>query len=174
MGKQAEPDAGAIYRFYRGELRRLFAPITISNSICFSPDGRSAYFSDTYCARVMRVSLDKDGWPDAAPVTFLDMTDAGLNPDGAVTTADGDVLVAQWGAARVAQYGPDGAFKAAFPLPTDHITCPALGGPDMATLFATSALQGLSLDQAKAQPEAGQTFAIDTQLEGLPAPQVIL
>lgn len=174
MGKQAEPDAGAIYRYYRGELRRLFAPVTISNSICFSPDGTLAYFSDTYCGRVMQVRLDADGWPNAAPEKFLDLTAEGLNPDGAVTTAQGDVLIAQWGAARVAQYGPDGVFKASFDLPTDHITCPALGGPDMSTLYATSALQGLSLGQGEAQPDAGRTFAIETDLTGLPAPQVIL
>lgn len=174
MGKQAEPDAGAIYRFYKGELRRLFAPITISNSICFSPDGTHAYFSDTYCGRVMRVRVDEDGWPSSAPVKFLDFAAQGLNPDGAITTADGDLLIAQWGQARVAQYGPDAQLKAVFELPTDHITCPALGGPNLSTLFATSAQQGLSREQCASQPQAGQTFAIDTQLKGLPTPQVIL
>lgn len=174
MGKNAEPDAGAIYRYYRGEMRRLFAPITISNAICFSPDGHFAYFADTYYGRLMRVQLDEEGWPSGAPEKFLDLSIDGLNPDGAITTADGDLLIAQWGAARVAHYGADGVFKSSFAMPTDHITCPALGGPAMTTLFATSALQGLSLDQAVLQPRAGQTFAIETELTGLPAPQVIL
>jgi sugar lactone lactonase YvrE len=47
MGKTHAPNAGAIYRYYRGELRRLFAGLTIPNAICFSPDGQSAYFTDT-------------------------------------------------------------------------------------------------------------------------------
>ena len=42
MGVFAEADAGAIYRYYKGELRKLFAPITISNAISFSPDGLHA------------------------------------------------------------------------------------------------------------------------------------
>lgn len=174
MGKQAESDAGAIYRYYKGELRRMFAPLTITNSICFSPDGRVGYFSDTHFGLVMQVPLDSDGWPAEAPVKYLDLSDEGLKPDGAIITASGDMLMAQWGAARVAQYGPDGAFKTSFALPTDHVTCPAMGGSDMSTLFVTSALQGLSVAQGQAQPDAGRTFAIETGLKGLPAPQVIL
>jgi sugar lactone lactonase YvrE len=42
MGKQAEPGLGAIYRLYRGELRRMFHPVTIPNAICFAPDRASA------------------------------------------------------------------------------------------------------------------------------------
>src|SRR5690606_25768381 len=38
MGKQAQSAAGSIYWFFRGEVRKLFADITIPNSICFSPD----------------------------------------------------------------------------------------------------------------------------------------
>ena len=34
--------AGAIYRFYKGELRLLFPGISIPNAICFSPDGKIA------------------------------------------------------------------------------------------------------------------------------------
>ncbi|WP_342775032.1 SMP-30/gluconolactonase/LRE family protein [Litoreibacter halocynthiae] len=174
MGKQAELESGAIYRFYKGELRRLFAPITISNAICFSPDGTVAYFTDTYYSRVMCVPLDAKGWPRAAPKLFLDLSQDGLNPDGAITTADGDVLIALWGAARVARYNKFGDFQGSYDMPTDHITCPALGGPDMATLFATSAQQGLSATKRQAQPDAGKTFSVDTDLRGLPAPRIIL
>ena len=174
MGKQAELEYGAIYRFYKGELRRLFAPITISNAICFSPDGSLAYFTDTYYSRVMSVALDKDGWPRAAPHLFLDLSKQGLNPDGAVTVSNGDILIAQWGAANVAHYNKFAEFKGSFDMPTDHITCPALGGPDMSTLFATSAQQGLSATKRLAQPDAGKTFSVNTDLRGIPAPRVIL
>jgi sugar lactone lactonase YvrE len=35
MGLKAEPNSGSIYRFYKGELRKLHQNITIPNSICF-------------------------------------------------------------------------------------------------------------------------------------------
>lgn len=174
MGKNTEPDAGAIYRYYKGELRRLFAPITISNAICFTPDGAYAYFTDTYYARVMKVALDPDGWPCAPPSRILDLSKEGFNPDGAITTADGELLIAQWGASNVAHYGPFGNLRGTFDLPTAHITCPALGGPKLSTLFVTTAQQGLSPEARAAQPDAGKTFAIETPLRGTPAPQVLL
>src|SRR3989338_6198121 len=44
MGKKAEAGAGAIYRYYRGELRQLFAVLTIPNSISFPAGGAFAHF----------------------------------------------------------------------------------------------------------------------------------
>jgi len=68
MGINAEEGAGAIYRYYRGEVRKLFDGITISNAICFSPDGSHAYFCDTKTRKIMRQPLaDKDGWPKGDP-----------------------------------------------------------------------------------------------------------
>lgn len=174
MGKNAEPDAGAIYRFYKGELRRLFAPVTISNAICFSPDGVYAYFCDTRFQRVMRVVLDDQGWPAAPPVRFLDLTEEDLNPDGAIVATDGSLLNAQWGAGRVARYSNEGHFIEAFLLPTDHVTCPAFGGPELKTLFATTARQGLSAQALLSQPDAGQTFRFETTLSGQKEPQILL
>ncbi|GFE62951.1 SMP-30/gluconolactonase/LRE family protein [Litoreibacter roseus] len=172
MGKNAEPDAGAIYRFYQGELRQLFAPITISNAICFAPDKSCAYFTDTPTQKIMKVLLDDaTGWPNAAPNVFLDLASDDINPDGAIVTTDGRLINAQWGAARLAVYDPSGTMSKTIEMPTDHITCPALGG---GFLFATSARQGLTNAQKKEQPDAGKTFAIATDLKPQPEYLVIL
>ena len=109
MGIGAEPGAGAIYRYYRGEVRQLFAGLTIPNAICFSPDGGHAHFTDTPTRRIMRQRLSaRDGWPEGEPEPWLDLAPEGLNPDGAVIDAEGNFWNAQWGAGRVACYDPDG------------------------------------------------------------------
>ena len=93
MGKGAEPGAGAIYRYYRGAVQRLFHPITISNAICFAPDRSVAYFTDTPKGIVMRQALNADdGWPEGDPEPWLDLRAEGLNPDGAVVDAEHEVL----------------------------------------------------------------------------------
>ncbi|MGR3361574.1 MAG: SMP-30/gluconolactonase/LRE family protein [Paracoccus sp. (in: a-proteobacteria)] len=150
MGKRAEPGAGAIYRYYRGAVAPLFTAITIPNAICFAPDGRRAYFADTPTGRIMTVALDAQGWPDGAPEVFADLAAEGLNPDGAQTDAQGGVWNAQWGAGRVARYRPDGTFDRAIAVGGRHASCPAFGGPDFATLFVTTARQGIEA------PDAGQ------------------
>ncbi|WP_299678313.1 SMP-30/gluconolactonase/LRE family protein [uncultured Roseobacter sp.] len=174
MGRTAESGAGAIYRFYQGRLQRLFSEITISNAICFAPDRSCAYFTDTTTKRVMRVALDRNGWPEGDPAVFLDLTPDGLNPDGAVVDKSGAVWIAQWGAARVTAYSGEGTFLRAVALPARHTTCPAFGGPGFRTLFVTSARQGLSAAVAHDQSPHGQTFAISGVAEGLPEPRVIL
>jgi sugar lactone lactonase YvrE len=168
MGKEAEPDLGAIYRYHKGALRQLYAPITISNAICFSPDRCFAYFTDTMKRTVMRQRLDSDGWPAEEAEMLIDLRTERLNPDGAVVDQDGFLWIAQWGAGRVARYGADGHFVSTIEFPATQITCPAFGGTERTTLFATSAAVGVN------EPEAGKTFAIKTEFQGQQEHQIIL
>lgn len=173
MGKKAETGAGAIWRWYRGELRPLFREISIPNSICFAPDGTSAHFSDTTQGKVMKVALDSAGWPKGEPVVWLDLARAGLNPDGAVIDAEGRFWNAQWGAGRVACYGADGSFLQAVETPgATQTSCPAFGGPDLTTLFVTTALEHMDAEARARHPASGQVFAFPNVAQGLPEPQV--
>lgn len=168
MGIDAEDDAGTIYRYYKGELRRLFAPITISNAICFAPDGKTAFFTDTPTQQIMRVSLDQDGWPRDEPSVHIDLQGTEFRPDGAVVDRDGNLWSAQWGAGRVAGYDPHGAFIEAFPFDAAQTTCPAFGGADMQTLHCTSA--GIGKDGEN----DGKTFVTPTKYTGQKEHRVIL
>ncbi len=168
MGIKAEPGAGSIWRFYRGELRRLFADITVSNAISFHPDGMSACFADTDTQKIMRVALDADGWPFGTPEVFIDLTNTDLRPDGAVFDAAGNLFCALWGAARIAVYDPQGAQIDNFPIPGAQSTCPAFGGDDLTTLYCTTAAVGLD------GPDDGMTYAATTSYTGQAEHRVIL
>lgn len=170
MGKRAEKGAGAIWRWHRGELRRLYPGITIPNAISFAPDRASACFTDTVTKQVLRVALDADGWPKGAPECWLDLTRDGLNPDGAVFDAAGNFWVAQWGAGRVVAYAPDGQFLQAVDFPAPHTSCPAFGGPDMRSLFCTTARQGRTIPHDL----DGATFVTSAPAQGLPEYRVSL
>ncbi len=175
MGKQAEPGAGAIYRFWRGELRQLVTDITISNAICFPPVKPCAYFCDTVSKKVMRWDLNPEtGWPVGESSVFLDLQRDGLNPDGAVVDADGNIWIAQWGSARVAVYDAAGQFLHAVPIDAMHTSCPAFGGNDLTTLFCTTAREGLSAEAIEAQPANGMTFSVPNSGQGQAEHRVIL
>ncbi|MEM9576623.1 MAG: SMP-30/gluconolactonase/LRE family protein [Pseudomonadota bacterium] len=174
MGLNAETGAGAIYRYYQGTLRKLFAEITISNAICFAPDRSTAYFTDTARGQVMKVALDREGWPTGEPAVFVDLRSDGLNPDGALVDAEGNLWIAQWGTSQVAGYSPEGAFIDAIPLPARHVTCPAFGGADFGSMFVTSAKQGLPEDIIAGSPQQGMTFVIGGVTRGVAEPRVLL
>lgn len=169
MGKAAEPGAGSIWRWHRGETRRLYAGLTIPNGIAFAPDGRSACFTDTVTRQVMRVALNGAGWPMGAPVAWLDLSAEGLNPDGAVIDAEGRYWVAQWGAGRVAAYAPDGTLSQVVAVPAAHASCPAFGGAGLSDLYCTSARQGLD----RPGPLDGATFVLEGVAKGQAEPQVL-
>ncbi|MEL6549555.1 MAG: SMP-30/gluconolactonase/LRE family protein [Pseudomonadota bacterium] len=169
MGVKLEPEAGAIYRFYRGHLRKLYGKITVPNAICFAPDRSAAYWCDTEDQRIMRQSLSaEDGWPDGTAETLIDLRGTEFRPDGAVTDADGNIWNAQWGSARVACYAPDGRFLRAVSVGGAQSSCPAFGGPDLSTLFVTTAAEGLTGDAE------GRTYMIEDAGRGRTEYQVIL
>ncbi|SNR27592.1 SMP-30/gluconolactonase/LRE family protein [Puniceibacterium sediminis] len=170
MGKGAEHQAGAIYRFYKGELRLLYPDITISNAICFAPGGAYAYFADTPTGIIRRVTLDDDGWPASEPEDWLDLSSEGLRPDGAVCDGQGNLWNAQYGAGRVACYSPEGQFMTALGVAAAQTTCPAFGGADLTTLFVTSAAYGA----ADNDPLGGVTFSVATGYKGQAANRVLL
>jgi len=175
MGINAEMEAGAIYRYYRGELTRLYAPITIANAICFSPDRQFAYFADTNTQKIMRQKLEqKDGWPQGDPELWLDLGPGKWFPDGAVVDEEGNFWNAQWGGFRVACYSPEAEFIRAISFAAAQTSCPAFGGAELSDLFCTSATTGLSQPDLLAHPDSGKTFVARNAAKGQREYQVIL
>jgi sugar lactone lactonase YvrE len=166
MGIHEQTPIGAIYRFYKGELRTLYPGIAIPNSICFAPDGTTAYFTDTATQQIMRQPLDSHGWPKGDPTLHVDLRGTGLWPDGAVVDAGGNLWVAIWGAARVTVFNPEGQEIASYDFPAAQTTCPAFGDEDHSTLFVTSAAVGLSQPHVADHPASGQTFVMPTGTKG--------
>ncbi|MGP1357611.1 SMP-30/gluconolactonase/LRE family protein [Roseicyclus sp.] len=173
MGKNAEKGAGALYRYYRGEVVTLRDGITIPNATCFAPDGRTAYFADTDEHIVWRIPLDGEGWPEGEWQVWLDHRESGINPDGAVVDADGRFWCAEWGGSRVACYSPEGDLIEEIALDVPQPTCPAFGGPDLSTLHVTSARQGLPSDAMDEAPRSGMTLAVATRARGQAEHRVI-
>ncbi|TBU97618.1 SMP-30/gluconolactonase/LRE family protein [Phytopseudomonas dryadis] len=175
MGLEAQPQGGAIHRYYRGELRCLFPGISITNAICFSPDRRFAYFADTARDLIWRQPLDeRHGWPLGEAERFIDCARQGVHPDGAVVDSQGRLWNAQWGASRVACYDPAGRFLHAIGLPASQISCPAFGGAGLSTLFVSSAREGMSAEELAREPDAGKLFAVELQVRGQAEHRVIL
>jgi sugar lactone lactonase YvrE len=174
MGKEAEEGAGALYRYFRGEVRKLYQDLTIPNAICFSPDHGHAYFADTHVGVIWKQPIDRAGWPSGRSEVFADFSKVGLNPDGAVCDAEGNLWIAQWGAWRIACHGPDGRFRHALACGAAHTTCPAFGGPDLSDMFVTSATQGLSDGALDFQPGGGRTWVAELGVKGQAEHRVVL
>lgn len=174
MPKAEDGPTGAIYRYYRGELRKLYPNIAIPNAISFHPDGKTACFADTAQGIVWRVGLDADGWPTTKREIYIDFKPLGLNPDGAVFDAEGRFWCAHWGAGIIAAYDTQGRQVDRVEVPARQSSCPAFGGADFGTLFCTSAQKGLDSAVLAGEPTNGQTFALRGIAKGRAEYRVIL
>jgi sugar lactone lactonase YvrE len=174
-GRPFKEGAGSYYQYKRGKLQLIYADVSIPNSTCFSPDGGTAYFSDSVTRKIMRVRIGADsGLPIAEPEIFVDLGDVQKVPDGSVVDSEGCVWNAEYGGSRVVRYTPDGEVDRIVTLPVSQVTCPCLGGEDLKTLFITSAHQGMKAEQRAEHPLSGSCFAVRVDVPGLPETPVTL
>lgn len=173
MGWNAETGAGSIYHYRAGELRLLYSDISISNAICFSPDGATAYFADTGRRKVMRVAVDpQNGLPIGEPELYLNEFPAGASPDGAVIDDQGNIWIALWGGSQIAGYTPQGEMLTSIVLPASQPSCPAFIGPDARQMLVTSAAVGI--DKTEQEDQSGKTFIVDLPFKGRFEPDVLI
>jgi len=166
-GSMAESEAaagqGSLYRLDgNGRVSRQETGITISNSICWSPDGSVFYFADTPRRTIWHYACDAGGAISNRRV-FAE-TPPGAFPDGATVDAEGFIWCAHWGAGQVVRYAPDGRIDRRLEVPARQPSCVALGGPDLDLLFVTSA----RIDLNDAAPGDGDVFITQAGVRGLP------
>ena len=63
---------------------------------------------------------------------------------------------------------PKGQLLARIPTPAQRPTGLCFGGPDLRTLFLTTARSGLGPDALKRDPDSGAVFALRVEVPGLP------
>lgn len=161
---------GSIYRLHPDlRLETVATELTIPNAICFSPSGDKAYFADTPSGAIEVVSILNGHIGPRR--TFAAAGIAAGKPDGATIDAEGYVWNARFGAGTLARFAPDGTLDQLVELPTAHPTSCTFGGPDLATLYVTTARQGLDAHALAEQPLAGSVLAFEPGPRGLPEPE---
>ena len=80
--------------------------------------------------------------------------------------SEGHVWVCHWGASRVTRFAPDGSIERIVPVPTAQVTKCAFGGPDLTTLYITTAAIGRD---PHIDVMAGHLFKVETGIRGLQA-----
>lgn len=168
------PGSAGLYRFSAdGSWARVLSGVGCSNGIGFSPDGTVMYYTDTVTGTILRYDFDVATGDIRNASVFA--TDDDCSPDGLTVDADGYVWGAKWDGSRIVRYGPDGSVDRVIPVPVQRPTSLAFGGPDLRTLFITTAMIDLTESQRAAQPLAGRLLVIDDPgATGLPEPVTVL
>ena len=163
---------GSLWRLdVNHEATPVLSGITVSNGLCWSPDGSLMYFVDTPTREIQCFEYDQvSGTPQNPRILVKTDPDGGW-PDGSITDSEGCIWNAEWDGARVVRYTPDGEIDRIVRVPARRATCVAFGGPDLKTLYITSAWDRMSEDEREEWPLSGNLFAIDVDTPGLPDPK---
>jgi sugar lactone lactonase YvrE len=164
---RAGAESAALYRFDSRGLSVQETGVRIGNGLCVSPDGGTLYFADSPRQSIHAYDLDQATGALSGRREFATVAEG--YPDGAAVDRQGCLWSARWGAGRLVRHAPDGSVLDLLPLPVQHPTCVAFGGPDLRLMFVTSAQHGPT---APEDPSAGSVLLFKSDVAGLPGQRI--
>jgi sugar lactone lactonase YvrE len=165
-GEAAE--TGAIYRLGADGICQRESPLyAITNGPALSPDGRTLYHADTLGGIVYACDVSDDGHL-ANRREFTRIASGEGYPDGPTVDSEGCLWIGLYMGWGVRRYSPAGELLETVRFPVDAITKIAFGGLDLKTVFATTANKHCSPADLEKTPLAGDLFAFESAVPGLP------
>ncbi len=120
-------------------LHEAFGPVTNSNGIIWSSDGRTVYYIDTPRREVLAFDYEHGHLRNMRGVISTAHIDS--SPDGMTIDADGNLWIAFCHGACVACFDPaTGTELRRVDLPCLETTACAFGGPDLEDLYVTTGI----------------------------------
>lgn len=181
IGTMYEPrdqPAAEMYVLARDNLRCAWrGGMTNSNGLAWSLDGRTMFHADTTSHRIDCYDFDVATGEHSNRRTILtfpsDKTapDYGGRPDGATMDAEGMYWVAMFEGGRVLRISPAGEILREIKLPVRCPTSVCFGGPDLRTLYITSASHGRSSEEIAQYPHTGKVLSVRLDVAGREEPE---
>lgn len=135
--------------------------IGIANTVAWSPDHKRFYFADTTLNTVYVYDYDESTGNIGGERRFFTGFDRG-HPDGSTVDSQGYLWNCRYGGHCIVRVAPDGVIDRVIEMPVSNITTCTFGGPDLTTLYVTSA------GMASGEQLGGGLFAIETNIQGQP------
>ena len=135
----------------------------ISNTLAWSPDRLHFYFGDSLANTVWVYDYDPSTGNISNETPFLQNFSRGL-PDGSTVDAEGYVWNCRFSGGCMVRVTPDGKIDRIVEMPVRNVTTCTFGGPDLKTLYITTA----ATDAAPSDRLAGGLYALETDVQGQP------
>jgi L-arabinonolactonase len=177
FGPHGEPIAiersdGALYRFDPdGSVHTMEENLGVPNTLAWSPDLARFYFADSLRGQIYAYDFDADSGAARNKRAFFEAPEHGI-PDGSAIDSDGCLWNVRWDGAAILRITPHGKLDRLINLPVPRPTSCAFGGPNLDTLYVTSATNGLTAAQREEFPLSGSVFAIAGVGQGVRVPRL--
>jgi len=135
-------------------VHEVFGPVTNSNGIAWSADGRVVYYIDTPRREVLAFDYEDGHFHNLR--TVVDTSDQDASPDGMAIDAEGNLWVAMCHGGCVRCFSPEsGEELRRVELPCVETTACAFGGEGLDELYVTTGLH-----KSLVEEEAGRLFVV--------------
>ena len=152
-----ERRSGGLYRVdAHARVTPLLSGQGIVNTLLWAENDTALLTADSLDGVIYRYPIQADGSLGERTV-WAAQHERGT-PDGSAMDAEGYAWNARWGGDCLIRFAPDGSVDRIIDLPLSHPTSCVFGGPDMTTLFVTSARpdsDALAWDGGVLQVETG-------------------
>lgn len=157
----SDPHLGTLYRVRSdGGVTVQDRDLGISNTLCWSPDETVFYFGDTLQNTIFAWDYDVTTGEITNKRPFFAGFERG-RPDGSAIDSEGYLWNARYGGSCIVRVAPDGSVDRVIDMPVSNLTSCTFGGPDLKTLYVTSAAQPGEL-------HAGSVFSMAVDVAGQP------
>ncbi|KRW69978.1 SMP-30/gluconolactonase/LRE family protein [Stutzerimonas nitrititolerans] len=130
--------SGGLFRIDAdGKVTQLLSDLGIANTLLWSAEGDCLLSADSLDGVIYRYAIKADGSLGECEI-WAGVQVRGI-PDGSVMDAQGYVWNARWDGHCLMRFAPDGSLDRIIELPVSHPTSCVFGGPELTTLFVTSA-----------------------------------
>ncbi|MFO2466280.1 SMP-30/gluconolactonase/LRE family protein [Pseudomonas sp. 15FMM2] len=137
---------------------RLLQGLGIPNTLLWNDEATHVHFGDSLDGTLYRYPIQTDGQLGPAKVWFGPHGRGG--PDGSAMDVEGYIWNARWDGSCLLRLSPEGAVDRVIELPVSRPTSCVFGGPDLTTLYITSAASPLN------HPLDGAVLAIEVDIPG--------
>jgi sugar lactone lactonase YvrE len=170
MAYSNQTTQGSLYRLDPDlSVHKMLGEIGIANGIVWSLDNQIMYYIDSVANTVRAFDYELATGNISNGRVVIRTDGLGL-PDGMAIDAEGMLWVAHFGGSCVRRWNPHtGQVIGVIELPASQITACAFGGPDLATLYITSAAIGLDDADLQREPHAGGLFMATPGVKGVPS-----
>lgn len=169
---EAAPIAAIYCLNAQHEVQKKLHGFTVSNGLAWSLDNRTLYICDSPQGKIYQYEFDLESGHVGACRIFAQVAVSEGYPDGLTVDSEGYVWSCHWDGWRITRYKPSGEIDSVLSMPVPRPTSCCFGGPDLKTLYVTSASLGLSHAVLEDAPLSGQTLALSLEgaVQGLTEP----
>ena len=153
--------SGGLFRIDAdAQVTPLLSGLGIPNTLLWNEDISQVHFGDSMDGTLYRHAIQSDGQLHPAQVWFGPHARGG--PDGSALDVDGYIWNARWDGSCLLRIAPDGSVDRIIELPVSRPTSCVFGGPNLTTLYITSAASPLD------HPLDGAVLAVEVDVPGTP------